>query len=249
VRAREDATAAELKARQQLKAFLLRTSWPPAHLRWLSELKLPLPAQHIVFQEDVDAITTTTSRIARLCEQLRQGGLAWRTASVVEALQALRGVQLMVAATVVGELGDLTRFDHPRQLMAFVGLVPSESASGPTTQRGSITKTANAHARRALVAAAWQYSLPARLTRLIRLRQEHRPQPICANAWQALVRLWGRFRSLRAKGTCEQKVVTAMARGPTCTCSRPGLGSPRGSGVLGIAVAPLASRGNLGDAA
>jgi transposase len=131
---------------------------------------------------------------------------------MVEALQALRGVQLIVAATVVAELSDLTRFDNPRPLMAFVGLVPSESSPGPTTRRGRMIKTGNAHARRALVEAAWQDSLPARVTRIIRLRQEHLPPSICAIAWQAQVRLCGRFRALRAKGKGEQKVVTAIAR-------------------------------------
>jgi transposase len=133
-------------------------------------------------------------------------------APVVEAWQALRGVQLTVAATVGAALGDLTRFDHPRPRRACVGLVPSDSSSGPQPRRGGMTKAGNAHARRALVEAAWQYRLPARVTRLSRLRQEQLPQPLCTIAWQAHVRRCGRFRYRRARGKCPQKIVTALAR-------------------------------------
>jgi transposase len=220
VRIREDARIAQRKARQQLKALLLRngisyqgkSSWTKAHLRWLSELKLPHPAQQIAFQEYLDAVTVATDRVKRLEGQIREQVVSWRLAPVVEALQALRGVQLVVAATVVAELGDLTRFTSPRQLAAYVGLVPSEHSSGSSTRRGGITKTGNTHARRALVEAAWSYRFPARVSRIIRLRQETLSKEINDISWEAQLRLCRRFRRLRASDKCTQKVVTAIAR-------------------------------------
>lgn len=220
LRCREDARIAQRKARQQLKALLLRnglryegkSSWIPAHLRWLADLKLPLPAQQIAFQEYLDSVTATTDRISRLEQQIRDQVESWRMKPVVDALQALRGVQLVVAATVAAELGDLRRFDSPRQLAAYVGLVPSEHSSGTTTRRGGITKTGNIHVRRMLVEAAWAYRLPARVSRIIRKRQERLPQPIVEISWQAQLRLCARYRRLMAAGKCKQQTMTAIAR-------------------------------------
>lgn len=220
VRIREDARFAQRKARQQLKALLLRngiryqgkSSWTSAHLRWLSELKMPHPAQQVAFQEYLDAVSVATDRIKRLEEQIREQVATWRMAPVVEALQALRGVQLVVAATTVAELGDLTRFDNPRQLSAYVGLVPSEHSSGSSTRRGGITKTGNAHARRALIEAAWSYRYPARVSRIIRLRQEHLSKTINDISWEAQLRLCARYRRLKAADKCSQKVIAAIAR-------------------------------------
>jgi transposase len=220
VRCREDARVAQRKARQQLKALLLRngihyagkSSWIPAHLRWLSGLKMPQPPQQIAFQEYLDTVTLATERVARLEQQIHSQVELWRMKPLVEALQALRGVKLVVAATVVAELGDLRRFDNPRQLSAYVGLVPSEHSSGASTRRGGITKTGNAHARRVLVEAAWAYRFPARVSRTIRLRQESLPQGINDISWQAQLRLCGRYRRLMAAGKCKQQTVTAIAR-------------------------------------
>src|SRR5919199_6102433 len=172
-RARED-TISDLKdAKFRLKAFLLRhdirdtgrAHGGPAHLRWLSEVVCPTPAQQIVFQEYVRAVTDHTERLARLEQALTDQVQTWRLAPVVEALQALRGVQFTVAVTMVAELGDLTRFDTPRQLMNYLGLTPSEHSSGARRQQGSITKTGNTHARRALVEGAWAYRYPAKVSR------------------------------------------------------------------------------------
>ena len=220
VRCREDARIAQRKARQQLKALLLRngiryegkSSWIPAHLRWLGDVKMPLPAQQIAFQEYLDAVTVATERIARLEQQIHDQVATWRMKPLVEALQALRGVQLVVAATVAAELGDLRRFENPRQLAAYVGLVPSEHSSGAKTRRGGITKTGNVHVRRVLVEAAWAYRLPARVSRVIRKRQEDLSRPIVEISWQAQLRLCGRYRRLRATGKCKQQTVTAIAR-------------------------------------
>ena len=128
------------------------------------------------------------------------------------ARQALRGVSFVTAVGLVGEIGDIRRFDHPRQLMAFLGLVPSEYSSGPSVRRGGITKAGNPHARRLLAEAAWAYQGPPRIGRQMLDRQEGLPKPICAIAWKAQLRLTSRFRQLVARGKATPKVATAVAR-------------------------------------
>jgi len=201
-RAREDTIRALKAAKFQLKAFLLRhdirytgrATWSPAHLRWLSEVVCPTPAQQIVFQEYVRAITDHTARLARLEQALTDQVQTWRLAPVVDALQALRGVQCTVAVTTVAELGDLTRFDNPRQLMNYLGLPPSEYSTGERRQQGGITKTGNSHARRALVEGAWAYRYPAKISRHLQLRLEKVPKPIQDISWKAQIRLCKRYR-------------------------------------------------------
>jgi transposase len=172
-RARED-TLSDLKAAKfRLKAFLLRhdirytgrADWNPAHLRWLSEVVCPTPAQQIVFQEYVRAVNEHTERLQRLDQELQDHVKSWRLNPVVEALQALRGVQFTVAVTTVAELGDLTRFNTPRELMKFLGLIPAEYSSGERRRQGAITKAGNTHARRALIEGAWAYRDPAHVSR------------------------------------------------------------------------------------
>ena len=219
-RAREDAVKALRTARQHLGAFLLRhghrypgkTSWKLAHMRWLSDVTMPHPAQQITLQEYIQAVSEGTQRVDRLVDQILKLLPQWRLAPVVEALQALRGVAPIVATTTVSEIGDITRFENPRQFMAYLGLVPSEHSSGQSVKRGSITKTGNGHVRRVLVEAAHAYSYPARISRFLLKRQEGLPQPIRDIAWKAQVRLCGRFRRLMAQGKMKTKVVTAIAR-------------------------------------
>jgi transposase len=219
-RARED-TLRDLKAAKlRLKAFLLRhdirytgrANWSPAHLRWLSEVVCPTPAQQIVLQEYVQTVTEQTARLQRLEHELRDQVTTWRFQPVVEALQALRGVQCTVAGTTVAELGDLTRFHNPRQLMNYWGLTPSAYSSGPRRQQGSMTKTGNTHARRALVEGAWAYRYPAKVSRHLQLRLEKLPAAIQAISWKAQVRLCKRYRQLMAKGKNANQVVVAIAR-------------------------------------
>ena len=163
-----------------MKAFLLRngiayagkTAWTPGHVRWLASVKLPQPVQQLAFQEYVVAVTVAGERLDRIDAALQEIVTRWRLYPLVQALQALRGVQLIIAATLVAEIGDISRFDHPRQLMAYLGLVPSEYSSGTAVHRGAITKCGNSHARRMLVEAAWHYRLPARVTPIIR-SEEH----------------------------------------------------------------------------
>jgi transposase len=134
-----------------------RAGWTQPYRRWLADLSFPLAPQHIALQEYRDTIDETERRVERLTEQLRQHTPAWRWAPVVEALQALRWVSFVTAVGLLAEIGDIRRFDHPRQLMASLGLVPSEYSSGPSVRRGGITKAGNPHARRLLAEAAWAY--------------------------------------------------------------------------------------------
>ncbi len=135
-----------------------------------------------------------------------------RLSPIVEALQALRGVQRITAVTSVAELGDLTRFDSPRQLAAFLGLIPSEYSSGESRRQGGITKGGNSHARRALVEGAWAYRYPAKVSEAVQKRLERLPKPVQDIAWKAQVRLCKRYRRLIARGKNPNVAVTAIAR-------------------------------------
>ena len=220
VRGRDDAIKATRHARQRLSAFVLRhgfrysggSSWRVAHLRWLADIKMPHPAQQITLQEYIHSVEECTERIDRLTEQILKLLPTWRMAPVVTAFQSLRGVAPIVATVMVVEIGDLRRFENPRQLMAYLGLVPSENSSGQTTKRGGITKTGNGHARRALIEAAQAYSFPARVSRALRKRQEGLSREVKEISWKAQVRLCGRYRKLMARGKNRNRTITAIAR-------------------------------------
>ena len=216
-----DATRVTLKAAKlRLKSFLLRlglqysgrASWNPAHRRYLAKVVCPTSAQQVVFQELLTAVDEQVERMARLEHQFDELASAWRLRPLVDALQALRGVQWLVAITIVAELGNLTRFENPRQLAAFVGLIPSEYSSGTTRHQGGITKTGNGRARRALVEAAWAYRYNAKVSEAMQQRLEGLPKPIQAIAWKAQVRLCTRFRRLVSRGKNPNVAVTAIAR-------------------------------------
>jgi transposase len=219
-RARDAARLTLKNAKLRLKAFLLRlglpyvgrADWNDAHRRYLAKVVCPTPAQQIVFQEAVKAVDEQVDRLTRLEAELRELGPTWRLSPVVQALQALRGVQWLVAITVVAELGDLTRFDSPRQLAAFVGLIPSEYSSGSSRRQGGITKAGNGRARRALIEAAWAYRHPAKVSQHIQTRVDALPKPIQDIGWKAQVRLCKRFRRLVARGKHPNVAVTAIAR-------------------------------------
>src|SRR5262245_17342345 len=220
VRARED-TRKDLKAAKvRLKAFLLRqdiryagrATWGPAHLRWLADVVCPTPAQQIVFQEYVRAVSEQTERLQRLEAELPTLIQSWRWLPVVATIQALRGVQFLAAVTLIAELGDLSRFDNPRQLMSYLGLAPSEHTSGERRRQGSITKTGNSHARRVLVEGAWAYRYPAKVSRHLQLRLEKVPKAIQDISWKAQVRLCKRYCRLVARGKQVNQVVVAIAR-------------------------------------
>ena len=150
-RAREDAVRDLKRSKVRLKAFLLRqdiryegrANWNAAHLHWLAEVVCPMPAQQIVFQEYVHTVTEQRDRLGRLEAELATAVTTWRLAPVVEAVQALRGLDLIGAVTFIAEVGDLTRFDTPRKLMSYLGLTPSEYSSGAHRRQGGITKAGN----------------------------------------------------------------------------------------------------------
>jgi transposase len=220
VRAREDALKDLKTAKVRLKAFLLRqdiryegrATWGPAHLRWLADVVCPTPAQQIAFQEYVRAVSEHTERRQRLEADLATMAPSWRWYPVVEAIQALRGVQFTAAVTLLGELGDLTRFENPRQLMSYLGLIPSEHTTGERRRQGAITKTGNSHARRVLIEGAWAYRYPAKVSRHLQLRLEKVPKVIQDISWKAQVRLCKRYRRLLARGKQVTQVVVAIAR-------------------------------------
>lgn len=220
VRAREDAVREQRNGRHRLKALLLRngipytgkTSWTAAHLRWLAKVSLTYPAQQIAFQEYLHSITESSARIARLEQALRDALPDWGLLPVVQALQALRGVQLIAAMTLVAELQDFLRFESARQMMAYVGLVPSEHSSGPKRRQGSITKAGNSAARRMLVEVAWHYRFEPRVSPIIATRQDGLPSAVTDIAWKAQLRLTAKYKRLSARRVMKTKAVVAVAR-------------------------------------
>lgn len=219
-RAREDAVREERNARHRLKALLLRngvrytgkSSWTQAHLRWLADLKLPHAAQQIAFQEYLHAISESSARIERLEQALREALATWSLAPLVLALQALRGVQLIAAVTLVAEIQDFHRFASARYLMAYLGLIPAEHSSGSQRRQGGITKAGNRACRRILVEIAHHYRHRARVSKIIARRQADLPKAMTDIAWAAQLRLCGRYQRLSARGLQRNKITVAIAR-------------------------------------
>jgi transposase len=182
------------------------------HRRWLAGLSFEQPVHHIVLEDCIAAVEAATARRDRLEAHIEAALADWSLAPVVHAMQALRGMALVAAATLVAELGDISRFANPRQLMAYVGLVPSEHSSGASRRQGGITKAGNGAARRMLIEAAWSYRFPARISREQLLRQESLPKPIRDTAWKAQERLCRRYRKLARAGKLPSVVTAAIAR-------------------------------------
>src|SRR6202162_1123876 len=220
VRARQAPVRPLRQSRQQLSGFLLRhgqhyhrPAWTLLHRRWLASLKFDQAVHHIVLEDCIAAVEAAMARRDRLEAHIEAVLPEWSLAPVVEALQALSGVRLVTAAALVAELGDITRFTNPRQLMAYLGLVPSEHSSGRTRRQGGITKAGNGAARRMLIEAAWSYRFPARIAREQLLRQERLAKPIRDIAWKAQERLCRRYRTLARAGKTPTGVTAAVARG------------------------------------
>lgn len=219
-RAREDMKHLQRQAKQRLLGFLLRhgkrfggkDNWTQAHFRWMEEVKFKQPVQQIVFQEYVDSVQAMTRRVAAFDEQMESAARDSVFWPVIEGLMALRGVKLITATTIVAEIGDLKRFATAPQLMAYLGVVPSEHSSGESKSRGSITKTGNGHVRRVLVESAWQYRYPARKTAVLQRRAERAPEQVQEIAWKAQKRLCARYRLLEARGKLKVQVCIAIAR-------------------------------------
>jgi transposase len=220
-RARDDLKSQERKARQQLNAFLLRhghhwpkgkSRWTPAHETWLAELKMDDPWEQVVLQTYIDAERAAGERVAQLADQLMRALPEWSLAPVVDSLVALRGIDKLAAIVLLAELGDIGRFDSPRQLMAFLGLVPSEHSSGGRRRQGAITLTGNGHARRMLIESAWSYRFPARQTKHLKAKAANASSEAKRIAWKAQVRLCGRYRTLTRAGKNTKLVCVAIAR-------------------------------------
>lgn len=220
VRARTDAVTDLRDNRHRLKAFLLRhgyryqgkSSWTEAHLRYLRELVLAHAAHKVVLEEYLLTITQASERIKRLEEQIATVAAQWRMKPVVEALMGLRGVQLLTAVALVAELGDLGRFAHPRQLMAYLGLVSREYSSGSSRRQGSITKAGNSHARWFLVESAQHFRLAPKLSKELARRQEKLPARLREISWNAQVRLHKKYWAMLLRGKRVQTVQVAVAR-------------------------------------
>lgn len=220
-RAREDAVAARSRVRLQMKAMLLRhgrdyvrfRSWSQAHELFLSTVRFDHPAQELAFNEYRLACKEADERVRRIVEALRELCSSWQMSPLVKALLCFKGLDFVSAVTFVAEIGDLTRFAHPRELMAYLGLVPSVYASGNTCRLGSITKAGNKHARRILVEAAWDNRFKAQVSRSLEVRQEGQPKIVRDISWKAQLRLSKRWRSLLlGRKLHANKVCIAIAR-------------------------------------
>lgn len=223
VRAREAAKQDQLRARHRLSKFLLRTgrrpavgmkAWTEPHMAWVRQVRFEQPAQQATLQDYLHEVDHMAARVKRLEQAITE---AVKLASpqvqeVVKGLQALRGIAEISAVTIVAELGQISRFDTARQLMGYSGAVPSEDSSGKRKQRGSITKTGNAHLRRIVVEAAWSYRHRPAIGPRLRKRLEGVPEPIKEIAWKAQIRLSKRYARLAAAGKDQRKIITAVGR-------------------------------------
>lgn len=220
-RAREDAKEDQHRARQRLLKFLLRHGlrspagvrpWSRRYREWLDRLIFDHAAQRMAFQEYLRAIDEIDGRLHRLEAEIHIQATEGEHAAVIQALQTMRGVAEVTATTLVAEIGYFSRFEHPKQLMAYAGLVPSEYSSGGTRRQGRITKTGNAHVRRVVVEAAWSYRYPPAVKGELRKRQEGQQPEVCQIAWKAQDRLYRKRRRLIAKGKNPALAATAIAR-------------------------------------
>ncbi len=222
-RCRGDLKGQQQKARQQLNAFVLRhghhwprgkSRWTRGHRRWLEGLAFAHPWQHDVLREYLEAVRAADERLAALERQMLTEALPqWSLAPVVDSLIALRGMDYIAAVTLLAELGDISRFDSPKQLMGYLGLVPTVHDSGPRRGRhGSITCAGNTHARRILVEAAWAYRFPARQTAHLVRKARKASDEAKVIAWKAQRRLCGRYRALNDAGKNQKVVCVAVAR-------------------------------------
>jgi transposase len=219
-RARTDRVDDLRRSRHRLKAFLLRhgyrysgkSNWTQAHLRYLRELVLPHPAMKVILEEYLMAIDAAQERIARCEEGMRDLLPGWRLEPAVKALMACKGFQVVAAMILVSELGEIQRFAHPRQVMADLGLVPTENTSSDKRRQGGITKCGNAHARWLLIECAQHYISPPKVSQELSKRQEAQPREVRAISWRAQHRLHHGFTRLVARRLPRNKAFVAIAR-------------------------------------
>ena len=219
-RARTDAVDDLRRCRYRLKAFLLRhgyryhgkANWSQPHMRYLRELVLAHPAMKTILEEYLQGIDAAHARVQRIEASMLLLLEAWRLKPAVQALMAFRGFQLVAAMITVSELGDIHRFAHPRQLMTYLGLVPTESSSGPHQRLGPISRCGNGHQRWLLTECAEHYALPPKISKELSRRQEGQPQAVLDISWKAQNRLHLRFSRLLARRLQRNKAKVAIAR-------------------------------------
>jgi len=224
VRAREAAKKDQLRARHRVGKFLLRhgrrpptgmRSWTQRHLAWIkTAVHFEQPAQEATLLDYVHEVEHVAGRIERLERAIDEAvqTAPTRMRAVIDALQALRGIALVSAVTIVAEVGELSRFARAPQVMGYSGLGAREDSSGGRTRRGGITKTGNAHLRRIVIEAAWAYRHRPSVGGALRKQQAALSDDVKAIAWKAQHRLHGRYRKLLGRGKCQQQVVTAVGR-------------------------------------
>lgn len=219
LRAREDAKRAQLRARHQLSKFLLRHGrrfgrghWTKLHLEWIAKQRFEHAALDAVLAESLQAVQDATARIERYDRLLAELVPHSEQAKLVEALQAFRGIQLLTAASIAFELGDLRRFPTPKKLMGYLGMTPSEDTSGQRVRRYQITKAGNVGLRRLLVEAAWSYRHRPNEGYRHRKRAEGVAPGVRAIAWKAQTRLNSKYKRMLARGKTKQKTLVAVAR-------------------------------------
>ena len=213
------------------RVFPRKRGWTMRYLRWLQEQVFEHPAQQIALQEMVEAVRVAKERVARLEASIEEFVDSWSLAPLVRALQALRGVDLIVAVTFATEIGDLRRFENPRQLMAHVGLVPSKRSTGDTVRRGGTTKAGITRVRALLVESAWTYRHPPRVGAKKLYRLEQTTPKVRDLAWKAQVRLTARYRALNSRGKKSTVVCAAINR--ECTSAVGEIRRFLGSSVVG----------------
>ena len=219
-RAREAAVEDLQSKRRQVLSLLLRLgryypgkrTWTQTHMNWLASQKLDHAEQRIAFEEMLLAVRQAQERIARLEQAIRTAVPDWSLAQVVTALMALRGLDFVSASAFLAEIGDLTRFQTPRELMGYLGLVPSEHSTGDRVKRSGITKAGNRRARRILVECSWSYRHPPRVGAEKLVKVAAAPRAVQEIAWKAQSRLCARYRALARRGKRPTVVVTAIAR-------------------------------------
>ena len=223
VRARESAKQDQLRARHRLSKFLLRhgkrfpesgKAWTLKYMAWVKQVRFAQPAQEYAMLDYLHEVEHMNERVLRLEQAIEEAvklSPSWMQ-EVVQALQALRGVAKITAATLVSELGEISRFDNPRKLMAYSGVVPGEDSSGERVRRGAITKTGNAHLRRVVIEAAWSYRLRPGIGPMLRQRQKGVSEEVKEIAWKAQHRLHKKYQRLMAAGKDQRKIVTAVGR-------------------------------------
>jgi transposase len=219
-RARTDSVSDRTQNRQRLKSLLLRhghsytacSSWTEAHKRYLRELVLNDPIQKLVLEEYLSGVDSADQRVINYEDYMKDQLTTWARRPLVEALQGFKGFQLVASMILISEIGDFLRFDHPRKLMAYLGLVPTEETSDKTRHQGAITKCGNSHARWILVEVARHYAGGPKVSKELSKRQEGLHGDLKQISWNAQLRLYKRYKRLTMRKLHPNKVKVAVAR-------------------------------------